>query len=115
MSRSIRVMTMDDVQTDADLRRFLKTMRDMSNAVSMVFALAAADITAMLKDYDKRAGRNRRGRIARPLALAAGSMVLVSKLLTLAGRRFDQEYEQEIAASGRRRHESRRTFHFTGR
>jgi hypothetical protein len=113
MSRSVRVMTMDDVNTDEDLKRFLKTMRAMANALSMVFALAASQLGAMLKDYDKRAGKNRRGRISRPLALAAGAMVLVSKLLTLAARRFDQEYHNEIVASGRRRREARR-FRFGG-
>lgn len=113
MSRSIRVMTMDDVNHDADLKRFLKTMRNMANALSMVFAQAAADLSAMLKDYDKRAGRARRGRVTRPLALAAGAMILVSRLLTLAATRFEREYHAEITASGRRRRESRR-FTFTG-
>lgn len=108
MSRSLRVMTIDDVNTDEDLKRFFKTTRSIVNALSMMLALAAATLKAMLKDYDKKAGKRRRGKVARPLALAAGTLILVSKFLTLAARRFDQEYNEEIAASGRRRQQSRR-------
>jgi uncharacterized membrane protein len=107
MSNNLKVMTIDDVVNDEDLKRYFEYNRKTINFFAYQFAVAAASLKAMLKDHDKRAGRNRRAKVARPLALAAGIMVLVAKYLALSARRFDQEYATERQAAGRQRRAAR--------
>jgi hypothetical protein len=74
----------------------------ISNRLGYEYAVMSAALTAMLKDADKRAGQNRRRKVARPLRMAAGTMVLVSRQLALVERRFRELYGVELGAQKRR-------------
>lgn len=107
MSSQLRVMTIDDVVNDQDLMRYYEHNRKMINFFGYQLAVSAAALKAMLRDSDKRSGLNRRAKVARPLALAAGLMVLVAKYIALSARRFETEYAPERRAAGRHRQRAR--------
>jgi hypothetical protein len=110
---AIRVIPMDDVHNDEDLIAYFRYFIKLIAAMAREFASAAAVLSAMLRAYDEKAGkRGRRRKVVRPLALAAGVMVLVSKYLALSARRFQVEYAEEIAAAKRPRRQSSRSFRF---
>lgn len=107
MPANLRIMIIDDVTSDADLKRYYEHNRKMVNFFCLQFALAASQLKAMLREHDKRSGQHRAASVARPLALAAGIMVLVSKYLALSARRFDQKYQAELVAAGRAKRRNR--------
>lgn len=108
MSKIVRIRTIDDVANDEQLKDMLKTFRQTVTLLCREFAHAAADLSAMLRVYDQKAGRKRRGKVVRPLALAAAVLVLVSRYVTLCAKRFEVEYAEEIAAHRRRARQPRR-------
>lgn len=108
-----RVPSIDDVQDDEELRTYFKFFRKLCNLLSHQLAMAAAQIQAMLKEYDRVAKTRRAWKVARPIGLAAGLMVYAARLLTLAGKRFDTLYEAEIGAE-RSRRRAQRSFRFRG-
>lgn len=110
---NLRLMVIDDVTTDADLKSWYEHNRKTINFFCLQFALAAAQIKAMLREHDRRSGHARAAAVALPIALAAGVMVLVSKYLALSARRFDQRYQPELSAAGRKPARNR-TLHFGG-
>jgi hypothetical protein len=107
-----RVWTIDDVQNDEDLRRYFRNQRKLITWLAREYASTAAQLSAMLKAHDDRARKRRRGRVVRPMALAAGVLILISKYLTASAKRFEVEYHDEIKASGRRVRRTDRTIHF---
>lgn len=118
---TIRLPEIQDVEDDVDLLLHIKQTRKACGKFARELANTAGDLSAMLKAYDEAAKkRGRRKKVIRPLALAAGVMILVSKYLALTGRRFTVEYAEEIAAARavrkgpRRRQAARRRFRFTG-
>lgn len=111
---TLRVMVIDDVTTDDDLKRYYEHNRKVANFFAFQFALAASSLRAMLREHDKRTGRRgRAARVARPMALAAGIMTLVAKYLALSAKRFEMEYAEELRAAGRPRTKAR-TMKFGG-
>lgn len=102
MTVLVRVPTSDDIATDADLARYIRAHMQIVNRLGYEYALMGAALRAMLKDADKAAQRNRRGRVARPLSMAAGTMILASRQLALVDRRFRESYAAEQQASRRR-------------
>lgn len=98
----VRVPTIDDVRTDADLVRLFQLHKRNINWLCHELALTAATIKAMLRDADRKAGKRRAARVSRPVALAAGVLVLVSKYMAVAARRFTTEYAEEIGHERRR-------------
>lgn len=112
---TVRIATIDEVNTDEDLKRYFAYMRKLIALLIRELAHAAGDLSAVLKAYDRKAGRRRRGKVVRPLALAAGVLVLVSKYITTAAKRFEVEYQPEIDSRRRGAHRRRdRTFTFGG-
>jgi hypothetical protein len=113
---TLRIMTIDDVQNDEDLKQYYAYNRKLVTFLAREFANTAAELSAMLKAHDERApgGKKRRGKVVRPMALAAGVLILVSKYITLSSRRFATEYQQEIEANRRRPTRGRRNFTFGG-
>lgn len=111
---TLRVMTIDDVQTDEDLKQYYAYNRKLVVFLAREFANTAAELSAMLKAHDERAGVKRRGKIVRPMALAAGVLILVGKYVTLSARRFEREYQQEIEHNRRRPQRGRKTMNFGG-
>ena len=107
MPANLRIMVIDDVTSDADLKRYYEHNRKLINFFCLQFALTAAQLKAMLREHDKRSGQHRAASVARPIALAAGIMVLVSKYLALSARRFELKYQPELQAAGRARRRSR--------
>lgn len=102
MSAVIRIMTSDDIHTDADLARYIRQHQQILNRLGYEYAVGSAVVRSMLKDADKRAGQRRRYRVARPLAFAAGSMILGARQLALVDRRFREAYANELYRGGRR-------------
>lgn len=112
---TLRVMTIDDVQTDEDLKRYYAYNRKLVTFLAREFANTAAELAAMLKAHDEKAGKKRRGKVVRPMALAAGVLILVARYVTLSCRRFEVEYQPEIQANRRgRARRGRRTMDFGG-
>jgi hypothetical protein len=111
---TVRVMTIDDVQTDEDLQKYYAYNRKLLVFLAREFANTAAELSAMLKAHDERAGKKRRGKVVRPMALAAGVLILVGKYVTLSSRRFKLEYQPEIDANKRRPTRTRRSMNFGG-
>jgi hypothetical protein len=107
-------MTIDDVQTDEDLKRYFAYNRKLVVFLAREFANTAAELAAMLKAHDERSGKKRRGKVVRPMALAAGVLILVGKYVTLSSRRFATEYQQEIESNRRRPQRGRKTMNFGG-
>lgn len=103
MARSVRIMTIEDVTTDDDLLNYYRYTRRLAHSLAREFAATAADLSAMLKAHDKRSGRRRRGKVVRPMALAAGVMMLIARYIALSAKRFQVEYQPEIEANKRRR------------
>lgn len=113
MARTIRIMTIDDVETDEDLLQYFQYMRKLIIQLMREWANASSELSAMLKVHDDRAQAKRRGRVIRPLALAAGLCLVVGRYMTLASRRFKTEYAPEIEMNkNRRRRVSARTIKF---
>jgi hypothetical protein len=100
---TLRIMTIDDVENDEDLKRYYAYNRKLIVFIAREFANTAAELSAMLKAHDERSGRKRRGKVVRPMALASGVLILVSKYVTLSSRRFKAEYAEEIDSANRRR------------
>jgi hypothetical protein len=111
---TLRIMTIDDVETDEDLKRYYSYNRKLITMLAREFANTAAELSAMLKAHDERAGVKRRGKVVRPMALAAGVLILVSKYVTLSSRRFAAEYQPEIDNNRRRPQRGRKTMNFGG-
>jgi hypothetical protein len=109
---TMRIMTIDDVQNDEDLKQYYAYNRKLVTFLAREFANTAAELSAMLKAHDEKAGKKRRGKVVRPMALAAGVLILVSKYVTLSSRRFATEYQPEIEANRRRPQRARRNFNF---
>jgi hypothetical protein len=108
-------MTIDDVETDEDLKRYYAYNRKLITFLAREFANTAAELAAMLKAHDEAAGQKRRGKVVRPIALASGVLILVAKYVTLSARRFETEYQPEIDANRRgRRRTNRRSMDFRG-
>lgn len=109
MPSQVKLTTIDDVANDEDLLRYYETHRRLLNYLSHQLAMAAASVKAMLRVHDKRPGgrAGRAARVARPLALAAAALILVSKYVTISARRFSLEYDEEITARRGRRRTSR--------
>lgn len=106
----------EDVQNDEDLARYFKTMRKLMAIQAREMAAAAAEVSAMLKTHDQRAGVKRRHKIARPIAVNAALMILLGRNWALANRRFHLEYDAEIRGrSGRQRRHVRREITFGDR
>ncbi|NUR59424.1 MAG: hypothetical protein HOV87_12260 [Catenulispora sp.] len=114
MSKMIRIATIDDVETDEDLVKFLQYNRKMMLVFAREYASSAAELGAMLKVHDKRSGVRRRHKVVRPIALAAGVMILICRYMSLAAKRFQVEYAPEIEAAGRRSRTGNRTIRFGG-
>lgn len=110
----VRIMQIDDVETDEDLKRWYAQNRKAMNYFVREFASAAPQLAAMLKPHDERAGLKRRSKVVRPIALAAAVMILIAKYLTLSARRFETEYSTELRASRRRSPQPRRSMKFGG-
>lgn len=100
---TMRIMTIDDVENDEDLKRYFAYNRKLIVFMAREFANTAAELSAMLKAHDDRSGKKRRGKVVRPMALASGVLILVSKYVTLSSRRFKLEYAEEIESANRRR------------
>jgi hypothetical protein len=111
---TLRVMTIDDVQTDEDLKQYYRYNRKLVVFLAREFANTAAELSAMLKVHDERSGKKRRGKVVRPMALAAGVLILIGKYVTLSARRFEREYDQEINSNRRRPQRGRKTMNFGG-
>lgn len=110
---TLRVMTIDDVQTDEDLAKYYAYNRKLVVFLAREFANTAAELSAMLKAHDERSGKKRRGKVVRPMALASGVLILVGKYVTLSSRRFKTEYADEIESANRRRPQrGRRSMNF---
>jgi hypothetical protein len=109
---TIRVMTIADVHNDQDLKDYYKYNRKMMTYLAREYAATAAELGAMLKAHDQRYGKKRRGKVVRPLALAAGVLVLVSRYITLSAKRFDVEYAPELDRAGRKKVAGSRTLNF---
>lgn len=114
MAGNLRVMTIDDVQTDEDLKRYYAYNRKLVVFLAREFANTAAELSAMLKAHDERSGKKRRGKVVRPIALAAAVLILVGKYVTLSARRFETEYQPEIEGNRRRKPRGRRSMDFGG-
>jgi hypothetical protein len=108
----MRIMTIDDVENDEDLKRYYNYQRKLITFLAREFANTAAELSAMLKAHDERAGKKRRGKVVRPMALAAGVLILVSKYVTLSSRRFAVEYQPEIDNNRRRPRRGAKTMNF---
>jgi hypothetical protein len=112
MAATPRVFTIDDVQNDEDLRRYFANNRKLITWLAREYANSAAGLSAMLKPHDQRSRKKRRSKVVRPMALAAAVLILISKYLTLAAKRFEVEYREEIQASGRKPRRTNRTMNF---
>jgi hypothetical protein len=94
--RIVRIATIDDVENDEDLIKFLNNQRKIMLAFAREYANCAAELSAMLKAHDKKSGVRRRHKVVRPIGLAAAVMILICRYMTLASRRFQVEYQPEI-------------------
>lgn len=104
---NLRLMTIDDVEDDADLRKCLRNNIKVATYLSIQLAMMAGTLGAMLKHHDKMFGKNRRRYVVRPILLASGVVMLIARFLRLAGKRFEIEYGPELQAAGRRKNKPR--------
>lgn len=104
----MQVRTVNEIETDADFLEGLQNNRRVLNALAAHFGTLASEIGAALSVYDRAAGRKRKGRTTRRIAVAAGLMVLAGRALRTADRSFRVDYKPEIdAARGRARRQPR--------
>ncbi|GGK32300.1 hypothetical protein GCM10010124_26350 [Pilimelia terevasa] len=103
-----RLMTIDDVVTDKELRAYFRTYAKALAYHARELAMAAGTLGAMLRIHDQRASRKRAGQIVRPIALASVLMFAAARYLKLACRRFETQYAPELQAAGRRKKRSGR-------
>lgn len=116
MSKVVRIWTIDDVENDEDLLRYYSFLRKMMLSFARELANNAAELNAMLKAHDKRAGVKRRHKVVRPMGVAAGVLILVCRYITLSSKRFQVEYQPEIDAGRgtRKPRTGNRTIRFGG-
>lgn len=107
-ARDVKVPIIDDVTDDEELIAFFNTYRKLFNFLTVQLSLAATQIKAMLRVYDKAANNRRAHKVSRPMALAAGMCVGAAKLCAMAAKRFQVEYEKEIAMARHKRRASSR-------
>jgi hypothetical protein len=103
---TVRIPTSDDVSSDVDLANYIRANMQILARLGWEYAVMSAVVRSMLKDADKVAGKRRRFKVARPLAMAAGTLALASAQVNLVNRRFREAYAAELQAS--RTHTRRR-------
>lgn len=114
---TIRLPDVDEITSDEDLKRWLEHNRKVMNFIGWYLANSASVIKGILKTQDKRVGGQKRAhQVSRPIAIAAGSFVVLARLFAVAHRRFTDLYGPDIraarAARGRQRRETPRSIRF---
>jgi hypothetical protein len=99
---NITVPIIDDVTGDEELVKFFNTYRTLYNNLTNQHALAATQIKAMLRVFDKKSGKRRAHKVSRPMLLCTSLTIAAAKLCAMAAQRFINEYEVEIAAARQR-------------
>lgn len=103
----VRIPNFENIENDEDFVRYLRQQRKMFAKAARELASAAANTAGILKAYDKASGKRRRGRVVRPMILAAAAATLICRYMALAASRFKVEYAEEIASGKRMRRQRR--------
>lgn len=96
-SQTVRIMIVDDVNTDQDMYRYFDGYRKLDNYLGYQKALAATQIKSMLRALDRAKGQRRAHRISRLQSLAAAAYVLAAKLEAASHARLRTLYEEDFA------------------
>lgn len=96
---TMQLRTVNEIENDNDVVDALKNNKRVCNTLAAHFAAFAGELGGALAVYDRQAGRRRRAKVTRRLAVAAGLQVLAARAMVAADRAFRTEYEPEISAA----------------